>query len=752
MKITLFFCKTVLILNLLFFLFGSVLQAQTQHTANNAEFKLLPVIGKEEFDAGLIPGDNAQYMIGLSYCESDPDRIYIGQDMGGVWVSLNAGKSWNNLQNRGLWSRYIIGLEVDPLNKNLVFAMAQGRKDQTHNKYQGLYRSVDGGLNWTMVIPRKALGSIRRNTRNIAYAPSSKDTKSGQANRWYVAFCEFSGDETICDDGFFYSDDAGGNWKEIRKLPTGTFGSLIGGIRVHPKNQETVYMYGTGGIFRFTEATNPTGNYEKLSGKNGLPEGDVNGNLYIDGSGNTIILTVVGKGIYKTTDGGTNWNSIYNWADITKSFVNEGFPDRIYATANRKSGEQLRVSKDGGKTWNTAVNSVPVVGNSGSWNTHILGEMDWVIPDPRNPDRAFAHGNAKHHQTDDGGDNWYPSNDFFNGSQHTGINHEQMFDPTNSDRFCYFMVDEHVKYTDTRGQWFYPRRFDKKSFGLLHSTCNGGAMHPDPTTKIILVSVGKRSGQLLRSANNGETWEKVCSGDQRRWFVGFDQQNPDYCYQWRERSADTGKTWEQLPMPEGTIIIGMSYTDGRVLYAMDVAGKASNIWRSKDRGDTWEKVIEVDYKFTSPTDNAYAFRVHPTDHNIVFTKSPDQQMSKWNLNLPKGKQRIDFDVFNGAPMEEGFYASCFAIDRRFPDVMYITNIRDNTGNKFFRSVDGGKTWENLSDGFPNTGHGGLEVSPVTGEVYISGGNGSRVLLPPYKTKNTAFELINYKNSFIKKPY
>jgi photosystem II stability/assembly factor-like uncharacterized protein len=603
-----------------------------------------------------------------------------------------------------------------------------------------------------MVIPRANLGSIRRNTRNIAYAPSSKDRLEGYAKRWYVAFCEFSGDETLSDDGFFFSDDGGLNWHEVYKLPTSIFGSLIGGIRVHPKNQNLVYMYGTGGLFRFTEATNPECKYEKLSGKKGLPEGDVNGNLYIDSSGNTIILAVTGKGIYKTTDGGSNWKSIYNWVDINKSFVNEGFPDRIYATANRKSGEQIRGSKDGGKTWNTEVNSVPVIGYSGPWNTLILGEMNWVIPDPRNPDRAFAHGNAKNHQTDDGGLNWYPSNDYFNGSQHTGINHEQMFDPINPDRFCYFMVDEYVKYTETRGQWFYRRRCDKKSLGLLHSTCNGGALHPDASTKIILVSMGKRNGQLLRSTDNGETWEKVSSGNEKRWFVGFDQQNPDYCYQWRERSNDAGKTWKKLPMPESTIIIGMSFTDGKILYAMDVEGEAKTIWRSENRGDTWEKVIETNWKLTSPTDNAYAFRVHPIDHNIVFTKGPDGQISKWNLNLPKGKERIDFHVFNGGQRDDGFYASRFAVDRRYPDVMYIINIRDNTGNKLFRSVDGGKIWENLSDGFPNTGHGGLEVSPVTGEVYLSGGNGSRVLLPPYETKNTAWEQIKYKESFINKPY
>ena len=108
----------------------------------------------------------------------------------------------------------------------------------------------------------------------------------------------------------------------------------------------------------------------------------------------------------------------------------------------------------------------------GSWNTHILGSFAWIIPDPRNPDRAFAHGNAKHHKTDDGGNTWHPSNDFFCGVQFAGGNYEQMFDPKNPDRFCYFTVDEYVCYTETRDNGFITGRRIKRRwiFSTQHVT------------------------------------------------------------------------------------------------------------------------------------------------------------------------------------------------------------------------------------------------------------------------------------------
>ena len=62
---------------------------------------------------------------------------------------------------------------------------------------------------------------------------------------------------------------------------------------------------------------------------------------------------------------------------------------------------------------------------------------------------------------------------------------------------------------------------------------------------------------------------------------------------------------------------------------------------------------------------------------------------------------------------------------------------DGVPNKFFRTVDGGRTWENLSEGFPGVFVRGLEVSPTTGDVFTGSSNGSRVLPPPYREEGAA---------------
>ena len=77
-------------------------------------------------DKGVLSGDTGQYMLGAAQSEADPDRIYTCQDSGGVWVSLDHGNSWNNLMNRGLYTRYTTGIAVDPLDSRRVFLLTQG--------------------------------------------------------------------------------------------------------------------------------------------------------------------------------------------------------------------------------------------------------------------------------------------------------------------------------------------------------------------------------------------------------------------------------------------------------------------------------------------------------------------------------------------------------------------------------------------------------------------------------------------------
>lgn len=724
-------------------------------------YRQLPNYAIEEYNAFSTPGNNQQYMTGFAYSESDPSRIYMSHDVGGVWVSRDGGRYWNTLQNNGLLTRFTAGIEVDPINKNRVFVLGACEDwENLHRNYQGVYRSDDGGINWTRKAVRKEVGFYRRTVHLLAYAPSTKNTTLGYTERWYAAFTTYTGVSTIIgDDGFMYSDDGGETWTEVRDMDKATYTENIYGIRVDPVNKNVVYLYGGPGLMRFDDATNPTGALTTVSGTGGLPAGSINNDIYISPDGNTLIVGVASKGIYKSTDKGASWKEIYAYSSLVKVFVNPGFPDVMYVTSP-SGGNQIRVTKDGGATLNTAVQVTPVPGYSGNWNTRIYNNFAHVIPDPRNPNRVFAQGNAMFFQSDNGGDDWVPSNGYFNGNQFEGCSFEQMFDPVNPDRLAYFAVDIGVRTTTNRGRWFSKDNFTAASVSTTTKSSNGGAIHPTKPIQLASVNSGA-SGKLLRSVDGGVNWAVVSTSVAKRWYIFFDQQDPSYCYQWKERSSDEGATWIRLPTPGGTsgpdwVVAGVSFQDGKVIYAYEVGSPSTKVYRSTDRGDTWALAFTSPTRLRSAVSEQFAFRVHPTNHNIVFTSSPSTGgITKWDLTDFSNPVSTQLSMVSNP--ESGFYINRLAIDRRHPNVMYAANLRQGTGNKFFRTQDGGLTWENLTTGLPGSSLGAVEVSPVTGEVIISTPNGVFVLPPPYATtvaerSAMAYYTTAWSSSHLSVPY
>ncbi len=717
------------------------------------KIKPMPVVKKEEWESGSrTPGDHTQHMLGLAYSESDPTRIYMGQDVSNVWVSRDFGENWNTLKCLGLGTSFIYSIEVDPLDKNRVIVAAGCRQfDDASKPYQGIYLSTDGGITWDRKVSRQQIFEVRSSTKLFAYAPSTKDAQKGYATRWYAAFCE--GEAGTADDGFFTSNDGGASWTEVRKLPTADFSNTIRGIKVHKKEPNKVFLYGDEGLYRFEDATNPSGTVTKLSGKNGLPTGEIWGSIHQSEDGLILMLAVQNKGIYKSTDGGDTWSLLHASNTINYCYIGEKYPNMIFAIPTEKSNEQISVSKDGGKTW-TSPSKSDVRYRAGydnsDWTRKLNGQFCYVLPDPHDPQKVFMHTKSKNFRSTDGGLTWDISDNGFNAASHTDIWNEQMFDPSNPDRFCYFMVDRSYAYTDTRGKWFYDSNIQPGPLGLNGRTCMAGALHP--TEPVILASIGKQPvGQLLRSVDNGKTWTVVSTGNKQRWCVAFNLQNPDVCYQWREKSTDAGKTWTEMPnMPANAILCAVSRSDGGILYAVDWKNTGKKVWRSTDSGNSWIQVIESPWNLTVPGDDATGvFRINPKNPNIVYTSSANGHITEWDVSSLPAKSKA-ITITGGIDVD--FFAHRFAIDPRHPNVMYAINRRKNTGNKFFRTIDGGKIWQNISDYVTQGSLSGLGVSPVTGEVFVSGENGSSVMLPPYATSNTAYDAVPYTSNLLIAPY
>ncbi|SDD04169.1 beta propeller repeat protein [Niabella drilacis] len=719
-------------------------------TAMIPQIKPLPVVLKAEWNPPNYyePGDHTQHMQGIAYSEADPNRIYMGQDVSNIWVSTNFGQRWSTLKCGGLNSNFVMSVEADPVNKNRILAAVNCRPyAEINSNYQGIYLSTNGGVSWSIAGNggRTTLSAVRSSTKLFAYAPTSKN--GTMAARWYAAFGE-GHDSIPAQDGFLTSGDGGASWVQVRNLPRSTYGENIRGIKVHKTNANQVFLYGSAGLFKITNATAASGTVYKLSndvdaaGK--LPPGDIMGSLYQSDNGDTLIVAVVKKGVYKSANGGTSWAAILQWTDINYCYVSEKNSNKIVATPV-SNAHQIQISDNGGSGWwspaTADVHYRP--GYDSAWNNKLGGTYAHVLFNPGNGS-IFMHSKSKNYISTDGGHRWDPSDNYYNGSSHSSINEDQMFDPNTPDRFCYFMVDRGPVVSTLRGRWF--NEFAKP--GGAGQTCIGGALQPG--TQVILATVGMNGvGQLLRSTDNGGSWSVILPESKNRWVVGFSLQKTNVCYQWRERSDDDGASWHPMSdMPAGSVLCGISRTNGDIIYAMKLEsdGNTRKIFRSANQGKvgSWSTnpIIESTWDLTVPGKSTeFVFKVHPQNNNIVYTSSANGEITKWDLS---NGTSTDLDIIPGSAAAGTDYIHRFAIDPRNPDIMYAINQRANTGNKFFRSVNGGASWENLSNYIPQGSVNGLAVSPVTGEVYLSGENGSLVMLPPDNVStNTAFAAVPY---------
>src|SRR6266550_4262750 len=179
----------------------------------------------------------------LAVAPSAPDVLYVGtgestlrDSVGfgnGVYKSTDAGRTWTHL---GLDATQHIGkIAVDPKNPDVVFVAAIG-KLYAANPERGLFRSRDGGRTWQKVLYKdENVGAVE-----VVIDPS--DPRVVYAGLWntrrppWFVYAPTNGP----GGGVYKSTDAGSTWQQLTAgLPPTGIGRT--GIAVAPSNPRRVY-------------------------------------------------------------------------------------------------------------------------------------------------------------------------------------------------------------------------------------------------------------------------------------------------------------------------------------------------------------------------------------------------------------------------------------------------------------------------------------------------------------------------------
>ena len=280
------------------------------------------------------------------------------------WVSVNPVGMFYARTNANFVSGRTNSIAFHPSNPMIMYiAAAQG----------GVWKTTNGGINWYPMTDN--LGSLA--SGDVVIDPLNPDILyygTGELN--------YSGDSQY-GDGIYKSSDAGNTWTKI--APATLVGNYISKIVIDPSNTSNVYLSGNLGIFKSTNA-GLNWNLTLSLNSTSLVINPQNPQTLYASSGN------VASQIYKTVNGGVSWYLLTNGLQTsngrrTQLAMSPDNPEILYASVATSSGSLngLYRTTDGGSNWTMQNNSVNYLGSQGWYDNAVV-----VVPG--NPDHVLVGG------------------------------------------------------------------------------------------------------------------------------------------------------------------------------------------------------------------------------------------------------------------------------------------------------------------------------------------------------------------------
>jgi photosystem II stability/assembly factor-like uncharacterized protein len=454
---------------------------------------------------------------------SDPIKGIPGGE--GILKSTDGGKTWKRVNN-GLKNLYVGTLFMHPTNPNILLA---GTGNIQYAENSGVYLTTDGGTNWVHVLRDQIINSVEIAVSNpsIVYAGSDKKifqsedggknwklVSGSQENGWgppgiRAGFpIDFQADPQNSDrifanaygGGNFLSVDGGKTWSDASR---GYTGAQVRAVVVAPGQPARVFAAARSGIFVSSDGGS------SWQGLNNPPVASMEWNaVAVDPKSGQHILgsTNWNNILINSTDGGKNWTNVKSLQDSRVGWRVIAFapsnPNFIYAGSAgyysagqfdyAQPGKGIFVSRDGGKSWSSANDSL-------SQNAHVAS----LAIDPHDPQIVFAatenHGLLK---TGDGGKNWQVVKGGLPGlsASFAAIN------PSNSDNiFAGFRGRSLYISTDGGQTW-------KRSMKGIVPEASISSIVFDPSDPNHKVYASDIFSGVYRSTDGGNSWTLINNG------------------------------------------------------------------------------------------------------------------------------------------------------------------------------------------------------------------------------------------------
>ncbi|MBC7326739.1 DUF4434 domain-containing protein [bacterium] len=725
---------------------------------------LVPVMGMEASSApqseevfwrNIGPGGGG-WIQSLAFDPKDPNKIYLGCDVGGFYVSSDFGRHFQILNN-GLTDYFVECIAVNPRNPDIILLGTQG----------GIYRTTDGGKSWKRInqgFPPPQRYSYSSPIGAICFDPNNPDIVYAGVGRPRQAR---EGGDGQGQGAIYRSDDGGLGWYRVdnNQLPPD---AVVSDIEVKPGDSSVILVATNKGVFRSDDG----GKNWKPSNQ-GLPHLFVQEVAFAPSQPNRVYLTLLttargeqswNGGIYRSDDCGKSWvpcsdglsqrvgKSLYEQDNYNEIVVHPLNADIVYLGGRSWWEPGVFKTVDGGKSWAWVSRPSPPDSNMDyGWINFWGPAVECLAISPADPNR-LAFGTSGHlFLSDDGGKTWrnaycsvLPDGRFRgNGLEVTCLN-SIVPDPTKRNRIYFCYADIGLLISDDGGLTF------RRSFEGMKGEGNCFAVAIDPKSpNTIWAGTGQwawNEGYICKSEDGGKSWRVV--GDEKTGLpkgqvrkiiidlkstVGKRRLLATVNGYGFFESTDGGESWhsingnlpaEATKQPRGLLL---DQKDSKhLIVACGGSPKVAGVYETLDGGKNWKRLnqenlfVDIQYLSSDPRDFSKLYlavrEYYDQDEQRMYPggafKSKDggrswERILNYHFVSSITPSPVDGRIIYATTTDHPYHDNCVA-------------------EGILKSSDGGKSWRKVNSGLSHLNISCFAIDPFEpSRLYLgTGGNGA----------------------------
>jgi photosystem II stability/assembly factor-like uncharacterized protein len=660
----------------------------------------------------------------LAVAPSNPDILWVGTGESNIFRSSYTGvgvyKSTDNaktFQHMGLTDTGTIGrIVIHPTDPNIVYVASAGQ-EWMENEMRGVFKTTDGGRTWTQILKISAKTGVN----DLAMDPSDPNTLYGaawqrQRRKWNDPRVEEGFNESL----IYKTTDAGKTWTKLTNgLPPSNASGRIG-VAIARSNPNVVYAF-----------------YDNYECDASAPAPNAQGRGGANPGGSAARCAIKGNEVYRSNDKGASWKKVSGQAedDAQKAFMKGMSNTYAWVFGNIRVDPTdentvytlalgVSVSHDGGKTFGR-MGAPPPGAVAGGPPVAAAPPVAGAPPAGAAPPGAVAQAGR--------------------GANVGGDNHAMWIDPKNTD-FMLVGNDGGFRVSTDKGQsWRRANLPTETAFSMAFDMDTpfrvyGSFQDHGSYRGVVDIRNGRENLQPIafESAPGGEYCEHAIDPTNPNIVYSGKLDRTDFSIPAAARgggapggggarggAAPTGPQRDtniRPPTAAGDDPLRMQVLAPILLSPHDsntVYFGAQSLYRSRDRGNTWEKLTsDQSYNDKSklgdiPHQLIITISESPKKKGLVYTGTDDGRLY---MSLDDGKEWRELTA-SLSPKRE--WIGTILASKYDEGTVYVAQqgrYDEDFAARLYKSTDNGRTWRSIAGNIPGGPINMIREDPVSPNV------------------------------------